>query len=174
MLPGRSAAARGRAELTVLWLPLLTGCAEPWVDTDPAVHCTAEGDWWAVHADFELVDAEGQKLGEVDRPYVACFERHERPFRIFLAFDTDGDHSAWEWTLGADLGPYHLDDSGSWPTLDPSTDPGFGEFVEVMAADPDRTLWSVIMGRTGLTEAAPLPVPSVEGVEAMWLDLAIK
>jgi hypothetical protein len=42
-----------------------------------------------------------------------------------------------------------------------------------MAREPERTVWSVIIGRSGLTEAAPLTAPDVTGVTAMWVDLAI-
>gem|GEM_PF-2885960 len=150
------------------------GCAEPGVDPDPSVDCSEGTGWVGIHADFQLVDDQDQVLGELDRTYVTCFQSRERPFRVFLAYDGDGDHGAWEQTLGADLGPYDVEHSGSFPIIDAAADPGFDAFVARMDQEPERTVWSVIIGRTGLTEAAPLVAPPVAGVDAMWLDLAIK
>jgi len=152
----------------------VSACAEPGVDPDPSVDCTEGPGWVGVHADFQLVDGQDQVLGELDRTYVTCFASRERPFRIFLAFDGDGDHAAWEQTLGAELGPYDVEDSGSFPVIDATRDPGFDAFVDRMAREPERTVWSVIVGRTGLTEAAPLAAPDVSDVSAMWVQLAIK
>jgi hypothetical protein len=154
------------------WL-LLSACAESGVDPDPSLDCTEGSGWVGVHADFQLVDDQDQVLGELDRTYLTCFASRERPFRVFLAFDGDGDHGSWEQTLGAELGPYDVDDTGSFPVLDSTSDPGFDAFVDRMAREPERTVWSVIIGRSGLTEAAPLTAPDVTGVTAMWVDLAI-
>lgn len=160
--------------LPAMLLTVSTGCADVQIDPDPSVDCSEGAGWVGIHADYLLVDDQERVVGELDRTYVTCFASRERPFRIFLAYDADGDHSAWEQTLGAGLGPYDVDDSGSFPVLDPETDPGFQAFVDRMARDPDRTIWSVIIGRSGLTEAAPLGAVPVDGVEALWLDLSIR
>ncbi len=126
-----------------------------------------------IHADYSFL-ADGEQVSELDRPYVVCFESRERPFRIFLGYDGDGDLGSWEQTLGQDLGPYDVEDSGSFPVIDAVADPGFEAFLARMAAEPNRTVWSVVMGRTGLTDAAPLEAVEVGGVDEVWLDLTIK
>jgi hypothetical protein len=156
----------------IMGLPCLA-CAEPSVDPDPSEGCWEGSGWIGVHADFQLVQGD-QVMGELDRTYLTCFYRRESPFRVFLAYDADGDHGFWEQTLGAALGPYDVDDTATFPVLDPSTDPGFDDFVDRLIHEPERTVWSVIIGRSGLTEAAPLSTPIVPDLDAIWLELAIK
>ncbi len=151
----------------------LVACSEPVVDPDPNADCTEGVGWVGIHVDYRLV-ADQEVVSELDRPYVVCFESRERPFRLFLGYDGDGDLATWEQTLGQDLGPYDVEDTGTFPVIDAEADPGFDAFLSRMAAEPDRTVWSVVMGRSGLTEAAPLEAVEVVGVDEIWLELTIK